>query len=293
VGADVTPARDLLNRVEEVFHMTTNGAIHPPLRVKSSVNGLISTLMISSTVFSLSPARADNNSGAVVPTTIPLDPEPQAPKTATAVPLASPRKAEPEAAADLSNSAELQQVEAAMGRPMTRDYKRFSMIFMNNENRPTFARYLYDGYARRRRSGVILAGVVAPILAGFTVIGVMGLYSHGKRDGGGFCNDVDSNADNRNDTYYSDENDDYYRYEDDEYDHDDCDEDLGELLGIMLISALGGSATIAVLIPGIVKMAKYSKRLNRLSPLVSQEASTAVTFSYSLNPGYLAAGFRF
>lgn len=139
------------------------------------------------------------------------------------------------------------QVEAALGaRDLSRDYLRFSAMFPAWVSpRPTFADFLYREYETRRRSGIALAGIVAPIIAGMTVLGSMLLYNHGKEDGGGFCNNT---------------------WDDDPY--NDCEGDNGELSGIIIISSLGSIATIATFTPGIVKAAKYNKRMRRIAPLV-------------------------
>ncbi len=173
------------------------------------------------------------------------------------------------------------QVEAALGaRDLSRDFQRYSLMFPPGPGpRVGFAEYLYRGYEDRRLSGIMLAGVTAPILAGLTLMGTMFLYRHGKRDGGGFC------------TW--DEEDSYY----DEYSYYNetnrgCEGDDGEIIGIIIISTFGSMAVIATLIPGIVKVAKYNKRMRRLSPLVPK-AATGPQFSWGVGPGSLSAKLVF
>ena len=184
--------------------------------------------------------------------------------------------------------AEQLQVEAALGaRDLSRDYQRYATIFRPGSGpNPSFAEFLYRDYAARRRSGVVLAGIVAPILAGFTVMGTMLLYSHGKNDGGGFCNHPTSTVDTYN--YY----DNYYNYNDYDDDRTDCEGDYGEVTGMIIISSLGSLATIAVFTPGIIKVGRYNKRVRRLSPLVP-ESVTGPRFSMGLAPGGLSASLVF
>ena len=169
------------------------------------------------------------------------------------------------------------QVEAAMGgRDMTRDYQRYAAMFPPGPGPHIgFAEYLYRGYEARRRSGIMLAGVTAPILAGMTIMGSMLLYRHGVNDGGGFCSWSDNS-----------------RYYDGYYYNDYCDEDDGEIIGIIMISTFGSIAVIATLIPGIVKTARYNKRMRRIEPLVPM-STVKPQFSWGVGPGSVSAKLVF
>jgi hypothetical protein len=166
---------------------------------------------------------------------------------------------------------ELQQVEAALGRDMGRDFNRYLLMFQYNQyKQTTFASFLAGEYANKRRSGLIMAAIVSPALAGLTTMGCLSLYYAAKKDGGGYCNDPP-----------------------DENGFDTCDEDAGELVGIILISSLGGITTLAVFIPGISKYAKYNKRLRRLKPLLPPEAPPPLSFTFNIDSKYIKVGFRF
>jgi hypothetical protein len=146
---------------------------------------------------------------------------------------------------------ELQEVEAVFGGNLSRQYQRYEAILSYNPSFTlSFAQYLHDQFASGRRAGLIMAGVVAPILALFTVFGNLWLYSRG-HDDGGFCNHTTYDAAaNR-----------YCR---------DCEGDRGEIAGMVLISIAGTAAFLGLFIPGIIKFAKNNKRLRRISPLVAQ-----------------------
>ena len=70
----------------------------------------------------------------------------------------------------------------------------------------------------------------------------------------------------------------------------DCTEDDGEIIGMILVASLGGMATVAMFTPGIIKLAKYNKRVRRLEPIVNRQE---VSFFYRISPRYFATGFRF
>jgi len=192
--------------------------------------------------------------------------------SAAAVAPSSPQLLYPATpAAPAIKSRDQLQVEAALGRDLSRQYHRFTAMFPSAEY--TFAEYLHDEYSGRRRRGIMLAGVTAPILASLTVFGSVSLYLHAKEDGYGYCNEL----------HYPDE-------------QNFCDrEDTGEIVGIVLISSFGGIATTAVFVPGIVNIARYNKRVRRLSPLVrrSRAGLPRVSFAYTLTPRSLLLGFRF
>jgi hypothetical protein len=174
-------------------------------------------------------------------------------------------------------SAELIQVEAAMGRNMGREYTVYMSMTQPNPNRPFgFAGYLQDKYESRRMAGIILAAIVAPIIASITIAGTVQLYRHALRDGGGFCNHV------------------YYDDVEDEYDTD-CEGDRGEVSGMILISTIGGLATLGVLIPGLARISRYNRRLRRIQHLTARADTKAsnIRFTYALNPRDVSIGFKF
>lgn len=168
------------------------------------------------------------------------------------------------------------QVEAAMGRPLDREYNAFEATTQYQGAQPSpFASYLYDSYESKRTSGVIMAGVLAPIFASMTVGGTLLLYRHGVTDNGGFCNHIT-------------------RDDDGEYNRD-CRGDRGELSGMIMISTLGTVLTLAMLIPGAVKAARYSKRLRRLDPLVSRSIPSAPPprLTWAIGPKEVSLGLMF
>ncbi len=136
-------------------------------------------------------------------------------------------------------------------------------------------RRLVHRYESKRIAGIVLAGVVAPMIAGFTAFGAHGIYRHGLDDGG-FCNHVT------------------YDEWDDEY-GTDCEGDRGEVAGIVLLSTIGGIAGLAVLIPGIVMIAKSGTRLRHIRNLgsTSDGETPRARFAFTASSKAVAIGFRF
>jgi hypothetical protein len=229
-----------------------------------SINCLSVTLFILVQGFVGCPASAQEYTVLSPPVSLQAETQVAPPKTIQSETLSAP-------ANGAQKPVEQQQVEAAMGvRDMSRDYQRYAAIFQNAPTGgTTFAGFLNDEYMARRKSGIVLAGVVAPILAGLTVMGSMLLYSHGKEDGGGFCSKT-ADSDPLN----------------------DCEGDRGELSGIIIISSLGGIATIAVFTPGIIKFAKYNKRARRIKPLVPAPV-TQPQLSFGFGPHSFSARLVF
>ena len=171
---------------------------------------------------------------------------------------------------------ELLQVEGALGRNMGREYAGYlSRTGHTTIQKIGFAVYLRDKYRSKQIAGIVLVGAVAPLLANLTVFGTFQIYRHGLRDDGGFCNHV------------------YYDSEDDRYDTH-CEGDRVEVAGIVVVSSIGGLSTLGVLIPGIVNIVKYSKRLRRITHLASRANTipSNVRFDYAVGPG-AALRFRF
>ena len=242
------------------------------------------------------PAFAEATEGEVVHTTVELLPEPETSPPAPQASQPGTSTASPTTSANASTvkPTEQSQAEAALGaRNLSREYARFEVTQSTEQpGHSTFAEHLSTNYASRLRSGVILATVPPTIFAALTIWGVLKLYAHGKADGGGFCNHRDSyevtTSSYGDDDYYYD---DYYT--ETVYDEPTCEGDEGEVAGIVLISTFGGVGFLATLIPGIVKIAKYSKRTRRLEPLVATNPSSPVSFSLDVGPQSLNAGFRF
>ncbi len=168
-------------------------------------------------------------------------------------------------------SPELTHVEGVMGRPLEREYSRY--LAMNPQPQDErFAAYLYDTYESKRLSGILMAGVFAPIFASATVSGTLLLYLRGRDDNGGFCNHVTR--------------------DDGEYQRD-CQGDRGELAGMIVISTFGGILTLAMLIPGALRSARYGRRLRRLEHLAGAPGRTPVSFTYAISPKEVSLGFHF
>ena len=188
---------------------------------------------------------------------------------------AAPAKAPPPArkeTPEYSDDDELRRVEAVMGRSMKREYTVYSAMAVSGGTDDGFAEYLRNKYIAKRMGGIIMAAVVAPVIASLTVVGTVQLYRHGE-DNGGFCNHV------------------VYDEIGDEYDTD-CEGDRGELSGMVLLSTIGGLATLGVFIPGMTRVARYTRRINRLTPLVVRADTQRhpVTFDYAVGAG--GAGIR-
>lgn len=230
----------------------------------------------------------------------------------TALPAATAAPATPQAVtvpvapvemdtgAPVEKPLELQQVEAALGGDMSRPYRRFQLMFPSGASF-SFARFLYDEYTARRHSGIILAGIVAPILAVLTTLGVVSIWVHAKSDGGGYC-PHDEHAEEDDSGYGDTGYDDYGYYgEDGDYggtrdDTSSCgDEDLGEFVGMIVLGGIGGTATLATLLPGIGKIGKNSKRRRLLHPLVVPKSVSGprLQLFYNLGPRLSSVGFYF
>ncbi len=153
----------------------------------------------------------------------------------------------------------------ATGEPATADAARVRERDIANES-------LQIHYRSKQVTGIVLAGAVAPLFAGLTVLGTLQIYRHGE-DNGGFCNHV----------YH----DDFH----DEYDTN-CEGDRGEVAGIVLVASFGAAATLGVLIPGIVMAVKYSSRLRllRYRTAHDQAASAGIRLEPVVGPG--SAGLR-
>ena len=104
------------------------------------------------------------------------------------------------------------------------------------------------------------------------VAGILLLYQHAKADGDGYCS-LGGGID----------------------EEDDCDEDDGEIIGIILVATFGGIATLAMFFPGLAKLIKYHRRIRNLEPIVKKPISNSprVSFFYGVGPKHISAGFRF
>ncbi|MBN2715896.1 MAG: hypothetical protein JXX14_08570 [Deltaproteobacteria bacterium] len=182
----------------------------------------------------------------------------------------------PSASDNSSAPAELLQVEAVVGGNLSREWKRYQAL---SEYRPDygtgFANFLYDEYSRRRTSGILMAGVGAPLIAGFTAMGIVALYRRGL-DNGGFCNHRE----------YDEQTGGY---------EETCEGDYGPMAGILLLSMVGGAATMGLFIPGLIKSSRYNKRLRRLAVLVTtqREGDRRVGLIYAIGPRYATFGIQF
>jgi hypothetical protein len=238
---------------------------------RPSVSGPVTTIILFITLlFAFSAWAADEipppNSTAVAPVPSPLLPAP-------ALGIAS---ATPSSSANGTGPAELLQVEAVIGGNLSREWKRYrALADYRPEYATGFADFLYDEYSRRHTSGIMMAGFGAPLIAGFSTLGIVALYRRGK-DNGGFCNHRE----------YDELTGDY---------EETCEGDWGPFFGIMFISLAGGAATLGLLIPGLIKASRYGKRLGRLSPLVlpPRQAGRKVEFTYAVGPRYASFGMLF
>lgn len=131
-------------------------------------------------------------------------------------------------------------------------------------------------YRSKQVTGIVLAGAVAPLFAGLTVLGTLQIYRHGIEDDGGFCNHV------------------YYDEFRDEYDTN-CEGDRGEVAGMVLVASFGTATTLGVLIPGIVMAVKYSSRLRLLRYRNAQAdaASDGMRLEPVVGPGSAALRVHF
>ena len=144
------------------------------------------------------------------------------------------------------------------------------------QNQPPPARSamdLHDTYESKRIAGIVTAGILAPVFAGFTAMGTYLLYRHARDDGGGFCTHITRDSDN-----------DYQRT---------CEGDRGELAGIIIVSTAGGILTLAMLISGVVKISRSSRRLRRLSFFGARPDPRPGIFSFTLSEREVSLGFSF
>ena len=132
---------------------------------------------------------------------------------------------------------------------------------------------LYDAYESKRMVGIVTAGILAPVFAGVTTMGTYLLYRNGRDDGGGFCTHITRDSDG-----------DYRRT---------CKGDRGELAGIIIVSTAGGILTLAMLISGVVRISRSSRRLRRLSLNDEESALRPVQFRLALSEREVSVGFSF
>ena len=132
---------------------------------------------------------------------------------------------------------------------------------------------LRGAYESNRITGIVMAGILAPVFGGITAMGTTLLYRHGREDNGGFCTVIARESDG-----------DYRRT---------CEGDRGELAGIILVSSVGGILTLAMLVSGVIKLSRSSRRLRRLSLDGAEPELRPLEFRFAMSEREVALGFAF